>query len=226
VSYVWLSIKIVKKEEKKGIEIGAILIIFLLALAIVPSVLSFISKNFGPSSAGYFEAYYPTLVSVLQHVFGWLVGISIIVSVLLLVGIVTAVEGIRHVRRKEAELYDLKVEEAYDDNIKGDPTLTKKWTNVMSHVDSPNASDWRQAIIEADIILGEILTKMGYHGDSIGDQLKGATLADFNTLEQAWEAHKVRNQIAHQGSDFALGQHEAKRVVNLYRQVFEEFFYI
>ena len=96
----------------------------------------------------------------------------------------------------------------------------------MAHVDSPNTSDWRQAIIEADIILGDVLTRMKYQGEGIGEQLKGANKADFKTMDQAWEAHRIRNQKAHEGSDFAMSQHEAKRVINLYKQVFEEFFYI
>ena len=214
-----------KDKEKKEIEIGVVIIIILvvvIAIASSSAALSFFSANISP----YFKSYYPDFLFIIQRIFGWVLGISIVISVLLIIGIITAIEGTRHIRRKEAELYDLKVETAYDENVKGDPTLTKKWTSVMTHVDSPNGSDWRHAIIEADIILGEILTKMSYPGEGIGEQLKGANTADWKTLDQAWEAHKIRNQIAHEGSDFALSQHEAKRVVNLYKQVFEEFFYI
>jgi|ERR1035437_229559 hypothetical protein len=214
-----------KEKEKKGLEAGLVIIIVLvIVIAIVssPAALSFVSTYISP----YFKSYYPGFLFIIQSIFGWILGISIIISVLLLIGIITAIEGTKHVRKKEVALYDLKVETAYDENVKGDPTLTKKWQSVMTHVDSPNGSDWRQAIIEADIILGEILTKMSYQGEGIGEQLKQANKADFNTLDQAWEAHKIRNQIAHEGSDFAMSQHEAKRVVNLYRQVLEEFFYI
>jgi hypothetical protein len=217
-----------KDKEKKEIEVGLIIIIVLvivIAIALSPAALSFVSTYISP----YFKSYYPDFILVIQRIFGWILGLSIVISVLLVIGIIAAVEGTRHVRRKESALYDLKVETAYDENVKnvkGDPALTKKWASVMTHVDSPNGSDWRQAIIEADIILGEILTKMSYPGVGIGEHLKGANKADFKTLDQAWEAHKIRNQIAHEGSDFAISQHEAKRVVNLYRQVFEEFFYI
>ena len=214
-----------KDKEKKGLEAGlVIIIVIVIVLAIVssPAALSFVSTYISP----YFKSYYPGFLFIIQSIFGWILGISIIISVLLLIGIVTAIEGMKHVRKKEAALYDLKVETAYDENVKGDPTLTKKWHSVMTHVDSPNGSDWRHAIIEADIILGEILTKMSYHGEGIGEQLKQANKADFKTLDQAWEAHKIRNHIAHEGSDFAMSQHEAKRVINLYKQVLEEFFYI
>jgi hypothetical protein len=210
------------KEEKKETEVVVFIIIGIIILALIPVIYEAIAGAVRP----YINAYYPIIFSIGQHAFGWIIGITIPISVLLLIGIVTAVEGTKHVRRKEALLYDIHVEMAYDDNAKGDPELSKKWATVMNHADSPNASDWRQAIIEADIILGEILTRMGYQGQSIGEQMTGISKGDFHTIDEAWEAHKIRNQIAHEGSDFALSQHEAKRVVGLYRKVFEEFFYI
>jgi hypothetical protein len=75
-------------------------------------------------------------------------------------------------------------------------------------------------------MLGDILNRMGYQGDSIGEQLKGVEESDFLTLNDAWEAHKVRNQIAHQGSDYPLSERDAKRIIGLYKKVFSEFFYI
>jgi hypothetical protein len=49
---------------------------------------------------------------------------------------------------------------------------------------------------------------------------------DFKTLDAAWEAHKIRNAIAHEGSDFVLSQRESKRVIGLYEMVFNEFNYV
>lgn len=88
---------------------------------------------------------------------------------------------------------------------------------------STNVNDWRQAIIEADIMLAEILEEQGFQGFTIGDKLKGANPARFHTLNEAWEAHKVRNEIAHQGSQFDLTERLAHRTVNQYLTVFAEF---
>jgi hypothetical protein len=107
-----------------------------------------------------------------------------------------------------------------------DAVLNQKWESVQKHMASDNPAEWRLAILEADIMLGDILEKMGYQGDSIGEKLKGIEKSDFLTLDQAWEAHKVRNQIAHEGSDFLLNERDARRVIELYKQVFEEFYYI
>ena len=81
-------------------------------------------------------------------------------------------------------------------------------------------------ILEADVMLDEVMEGQGYHGATLADKLKLVEPSDFLTIESAWEAHRVRNEIAHAGGDFLLSEREAKRVVELYRQVFDEFRYI
>lgn len=102
----------------------------------------------------------------------------------------------------------------------------EKWNHIQALMRSYNVNDWRQAIIEADVILEEMLEKIGYDGMTIGDKLKNVEPSDFNTLNQAWEAHKVRNKIAHEGSSFAMTKDEAERAISMYEEVFKEFFYI
>jgi ribosomal protein L14E/L6E/L27E len=71
-----------------------------------------------------------------------------------------------------------------------------------------------------------MLTKMNYHGETISDKLKAVEKSDFLTIDKAWEAHRVRNEIAHGGSNFEITEREAHRVVVLYEEVFKEFHYI
>ena len=102
----------------------------------------------------------------------------------------------------------------------------RRWENIQSLSNSYNSNDWKQAIIESDIILDEMLRKMGYSGESIGERLKQVEQSDFTTLNQAWEAHKIRNRVAHSGSNFVMSKDEAERVIGLYKEVFSEFYYI
>lgn len=152
--------------------------------------------------------------------------IAIPTCIMFLIGIIVAVERRKAIRRKEEIIYNPKIEESYNESIQGDPTLTLRWKQITEHLETTNPNDWKQAVMEADIILGEILDKMGYQGEGIGEKLRRVEKADFQTLDQAWEAHKIRNIIAHEGASYDLTQYEAKRVISLYRQVFEEFFYI
>lgn len=162
---------------------------------------------------------------LLQTFLAHLVIIALPVCMMLVIGIIFAIDRTKAIRRKEKEIYYPKVDTSFIDDS-GDEALTSRWKTITEHVESENQNDWRQAIMEADIILNEILDKMGYKGESIGEKLKRVEKADFNTLDQAWEAHKIRNVIAHEGASYSLTQYEAKRVIGLYREVFEEFYYI
>ncbi len=182
-------------------------------------------------SSAYIIENFPSFVAGLKSFMGIIIGISIPLSILLLLGIVIAVESLKKIRAKEEEKYNTKVEPAFTDNQavvakQGDEGMTVRWRKVMEHMDSANENDWRQAIIEADIMLEDLLVKLGYRGEGIGERLRRVEKGDFKTLEQAGEAHGIRNRIAHDGSGFALNQIEARRVIGLYRQVFEEFYHI
>jgi len=101
--------------------------------------------------------------------------------------------------------------------------INPKWQKIQDHVESINENNWKLAIIEADIMLGEVLDNLSLPGETIGDKLKAVERSDFTTVDLAWEAHKIRNQIAHEGSSFLLNQRETKRILSLYQAVFEEF---
>lgn len=106
------------------------------------------------------------------------------------------------------------------------PAKNPQWEQVVRMANSILESDWRRAILEADIMLGNLLHERGYRGQNIGDMLKEANPIQFRTLDMAWTAHKTRNQVAHGGEGFVLTDREAKATIDLYRRVFEEFDYI
>lgn len=103
---------------------------------------------------------------------------------------------------------------------------SKKWDRIVDFASSDNENDWRQAILEADIMLDELLGEQGYSGTDLGEKLHSAQIGDFVTLNEAWEAHKVRNKIAHQGAALNLPKREVIRVLGMYEKVFREFNYI
>ncbi len=168
---------------------------------------------------------YPAIFGGAKTTLGILIGISFPLALFFLIAIIYCVEQLKQIRKKEELMYDTKVEPAYQETSGGDPALSHRWENVIRHIESPNQNDWKQAILEADIILDDILTSMGYRGESIGEKLKRVEPGDFHSLDEAWEGHKVRNQIAHEPG-FTITQHDALATVNLYRKVFEEFYYI
>ena len=129
-------------------------------------------------------------------------------------------------KEKEEILKDLeweKYEKVFEkEDVNSGNKKTERWQNILKLVESENKNDWRMAIMDADNLLDEILIEQGYSGTNLGERLKSA---DFDTLQNAWEAHKVRNSIAHD-SNFDLSKRETKRVIQNYSLVFNEFYYL
>lgn len=103
---------------------------------------------------------------------------------------------------------------------------SSKWRMVHKHMLSKNPSDWKLALIEADTILDALVERAGFPGNTLGERLKNADRGVFRSLDFAWEAHKVRNRIAHEGSSFTLSERDAKKAIAEYEEVFREFDYI
>jgi hypothetical protein len=218
-----------KKEGEGGLEVIEIIILIIVILAVLAlwNFFPYISTAWNK----FFSSWWPAFLLSTKSFIYYLNGVLISISILLLLGIIYSIAGLRAVRRKEASIFNAHVEAAYEDAAAaaangGDQELTIRWRTIVDLTESTNDNDWKQAIIDADIILDQILAKEGFIGDSLGERLRNATKADFKTLEQAGEAHGVRNSVAHGGAGFQLTQHEAKRVINLYKQVFEEFYFI
>ncbi len=107
-----------------------------------------------------------------------------------------------------------------------DRPRNERWVNVLKYLSSINSSDWKLAVMEADSMLENLTDQIELQGDNLGERLKAADKEKFKSLDDAWEAHIVRNKIAHGGLSYDLTQHEANRVVVLYENVFREFGYI
>lgn len=157
--------------------------------------------------------------------------IGLVAVLLLALFIAYAMRGIHRIERKHVRGYEearSTVPASSSQNVEN-AAITKnkeRFESVMKHAASANQNDWRFAILEADIMLGDMLVARGYQGESVGEMLKGVARGDMPSLDLAWEAHRIRNDVAHGGVEFHLSQREARRTVDLYGQVFKEAEYI
>ena len=205
-------------DEAAGKFIG--IIVFLLFIAIVLNAIVGMFDVFSDISIismllSYIEPYLPLLYFI-----------AFVVSVGCISLIAYSRQNIERIIKEEKDkLYpDIEVVEPLF-GMKETPR-NPRLEKIEDSVESENPGEWRVAILEADIMLEEMLEAMGYSGDGIGERLKQIEKSDFNSLDSAWEAHKIRNPIAHEGSEFNLTEREATRVVALYKRVFDEFEYI
>lgn len=217
--------KSVKKPATKG---TALLEISFGTFLVVVFLLSFIVERYYPSSmvekikivGSNFVLLLPDYAVFVMH---RLFSFSFTLSLILIAVIIYLANAIISIRKKTTDSFDLPVQEKATESNLVKEMVNEKWQGVITHINSENPSDWKLAILECDIMLGEILEKMGYMQESIGEKLKAVEPSDFSNIESAWEAHKIRNSIAHEGSDFVINEREAKRVIGLYEVVFREF---
>ncbi len=98
--------------------------------------------------------------------------------------------------------------------------LHPRWAIIEGYMASDQEMLWRIGILEADNMLHDVLRERGTAGEDLGEMLTNST---FKTVQLAWDAHKIRNRIAHEGVQFTLTDREAKRAYVLYESVFREF---
>ena len=125
---------------------------------------------------------------------------------------------------KTDEISNLREERIYNlENPSDEQKYTQyneKWNIIMNYMEGKEEALWRIGILEADNLLNDILSDKGYKGLTMADKLKNAY---FNTIDLAWSAHKMRNRIAHDGSNFIFTDRMARNTLELYRSVFREF---
>jgi hypothetical protein len=148
--------------------------------------------------------------------------ISSCISILCIAIIIFSLVRMREIQIHEKREIDHEITSALMRDKEKERMENPRWHYILTLVESPNESDWRVAIIEADTMLEEVLRGKGFAGDTVSELLEGFRSSGYATVQNAWDAHLIRNQIAHQGSDFPLSQIEARRVIRMYQNVFEE----
>ena len=101
-----------------------------------------------------------------------------------------------------------------------------KWKDIKNKINSDNIEDWKEAIIMADSILDDIYSRMGYKMDGLGEKLKNIEPSDFASLQDVWDAYKVRSRITREGANFKISHEEAKGAFTKYEKGLKELKYL
>lgn len=76
------------------------------------------------------------------------------------------------------------------------------------------------AIIEADKLLDKAMTECGLVGKTMGERLKHSG-SKFSELNKVWNAHKLRNAIAHE-PNFEVSFQQAKNALDIYKKALKD----
>jgi len=97
--------------------------------------------------------------------------------------------------------------------------VVKKWQKIQQRLETANEGEYKLAVIEIDGMLSDILLRMGFKGETLGDRLEIVTSAIIPNLQDLIQAHQVRNNVVHD-PDYKLTLQEAQKTLEIYQVAF------
>jgi hypothetical protein len=98
--------------------------------------------------------------------------------------------------------------------------FAKKWEKVRKRLSRPWETEAKLAIIEADGLLNEVLEKMAYPGERLGQKLRQINDSLLPNVEKLRQVHQLRNDIVHD-PDYRLPRERAEEALDIYEQAFK-----
>lgn len=148
--------------------------------------------------------------------------LSVLISMLCIFIIIFSLVRLYEIQVFDAKEIEHEINHALAKDKETDKSQNPRWKYILTLVESPNDSDWRIAIIEADSLLEESFKEKDLIGNNMSELLEDAKSNGYPSIQSAWDAHLVRNRIAHEGQEFSLTQVEVRRVIKLYQNIFED----
>jgi len=80
-----------------------------------------------------------------------------------------------------------------------------RWQDIKHLAETQGQSNFAMAIFEADKMFDQALKVLGVPGETMGERLKSASdLMSPDVYDGVWQAHKLRNTLAHEMNSEAL----------------------
>ncbi len=100
--------------------------------------------------------------------------------------------------------------------------MQKKWAKIKERLESDNVSQYKVAILEADIVIDKILSDMRYPGENLTERLEKIKPAQLPGYEDLKSAHNIRNRIIHE-ADFSVDKKRAEEIIEIYENLLKNF---
>ncbi len=97
----------------------------------------------------------------------------------------------------------------------------RRWDSIVNKIKTSGPQGYAMAIIEADILLEETMGRLGFLGKNLAERLRSLAPGELPVLNDIWEAHKLRNSIAHE-PNFRPSHEETMKSLGAYRKALEE----
>ena len=101
------------------------------------------------------------------------------------------------------------------------PAILKHWTDIVKRANTGTPENLRWAIMEADALVDMVLKQRQTAGDTMADRLANFRREDYKTVDKLWDAHRLRNDIAHTPG-FKLSSRQAEKALLGFRDFLKE----
>ncbi|TSC77861.1 MAG: hypothetical protein G01um101429_932 [Parcubacteria group bacterium Gr01-1014_29] len=98
---------------------------------------------------------------------------------------------------------------------------TRRWRAVVERLGTEDQKDFKTAIIEADGLVDAALRAYEFPGESMGERMQAVTRERLPSINDLWQAHKVRNAIAHD-PHYSVSPREGHDIMRIYKKILEE----
>lgn len=99
-------------------------------------------------------------------------------------------------------------------------SFVKRWERIKRRLRKDWEPELKLSIIEADQLLDDLLKRMGYTGESLGERLKKLNSNILPNIDEIFKAHKIRNNVIHD-PDYKLSLSKTKEVIKIYEETFQ-----
>jgi hypothetical protein len=93
----------------------------------------------------------------------------------------------------------------------------KEWRKIKARLEAELESESKLAVIEADKLMDDILTQMGFEGRSLSAKLEKMTTEALPNIQEVKEVRKIHNNIVHDPT-YKLSLEEAKKALLIYEK--------
>src|SRR3989344_8255157 len=154
------------------------------------------------------------MINTIQTIINLIELILAPITILLLVGLVS-------ISRKHYELRQKLIAQP-EAVAQAEPAtlLAAHWQEIMQRIESIREGEWKFAIIEADNLVDDLLKNL-FPGETMGERLMNIDKTQLLTIDDLWEAHKIRNRLAHD-TNYFLRHAEAVNAIRLYEKTLKE----
>ena len=95
-----------------------------------------------------------------------------------------------------------------------------KFLEIENKFKKENPASYVTTVINGDKLLDKAMMEMGVPGKTMGDRLKRCG-DKFTNLNGVWQAHKLRNAIAHE-ADIEVSYKRAYNALQIYKQALKD----